>query len=53
MACIGMAEQTNVNVGRVKAFWEQNPVAAAAISVEHGATACFRNLNVKAVKPSS
>lgn len=37
-----MAEETNVDIGRVKAFWEGNPVAAAAIPAEPGTAEYFR-----------
>ena len=37
-----MAEGTNVDIGRVKAFWERNPVAAAAIPAELGTAEYFR-----------
>ena len=37
-----MAEGTNVDIGRVKAFWEGNPVAAAAIPAEPGTAEYFR-----------
>src|SRR5262245_44839489 len=37
-----MVEGTNVDIGRVKAFWEQNPVAAEAIPEEIGTAGYFR-----------
>ena len=37
-----MAEETKVDIARVKAFWEQNPVAASAIPAELGTAAYFR-----------
>ncbi len=36
------AEQTDVDIAHVKAFWEQNPVAAAAIESELGSADYFR-----------
>lgn len=37
-----MVEHPDVAIGRVKAFWEQNPVAAEAIGEEHGTPGYFR-----------
>jgi SAM-dependent methyltransferase len=36
------AEETEVDIAQVKAFWEQNPVAAAAIEYELGTAGYFR-----------
>lgn len=37
-----MVEEIDVDIGRVKAFWERNPVAAAAIPAELGTAGYFR-----------
>src|SRR5215831_11005665 len=37
-----LAKKTNVDIGRVKAFWEQNPVAAGAIGEVPGTAGFFQ-----------
>src|SRR3974390_1526015 len=40
------AEQSDTDIAHVKAFWEQNPVAAAAIDSELGSAEYFRAFDV-------